>query len=122
MTILSLGTNTDIENIQIAEERLSGLFSAVRVSRTVITPAVDMPEGTPDFANAIMIGELPMSYHELCHVLKLMEWEMGRRDGDKENAGKIIIDLDVLLHETQLFKPKDWHRPYNQTLFREMGI
>lgn len=122
MTILSIGTNTNIENIQIAEERLKNLFSAVRVSRTVVTPAINMPEGTPDFANAIMIGEMHMTYEELRDTLKLMEWEMGRRDEDKYTEGKIIIDLDILLHGTQLFKPNDWHRSYNQTLFAEMGI
>lgn len=116
--ILSLGTNTDYNNIAIAEQRLNNLFSAVRVSRTIISPAVNSQPDTADFANAIYVGDTVLSYNDLCASIKLIEWEMGRR---RDGTNKVEIDIDLLLYDTQLFKPQDWHRPYNETLIREMG-
>lgn len=117
--ILSLGTNTDYLNIEIAEQRLQGLFSAVRVSRTLVSPAVDSPSVIPDFANAIFTGDTSLSFEELRIAVKNLERAMGR---DREQKGRVDIDIDILLYGTQLFKPKDWHRPYNEVLISEMGF
>lgn len=117
--ILSLGTNTDFGNIAIAEEILNGIFSAVRVSKTLISPAVDNKGAKRDYANAIMEGETMLAYDEVCATIRLVEHTMGRDRNDTEN---VSMDVDLLLYDTHLFKPSDWHRPYNQQLLSEMGL
>lgn len=116
--VLSIGTNTDYGNIEIAEERLRGLFSAVRVSRTIVSPAVDNPGEWPDYANAVMVGNALMDYDDLRQTVKHIEHQMGRTvNGAKQH---VPIDIDILQYGTKRYKPKDWQRPYNVTLLNEM--
>lgn len=116
--ILSLGSNTDYDNIEIAEERLRNLFSAVRVSRTIVTPAIDNPGELPDYANAVMVGDVAMDYDELRCAVKQTERQMGRRkDGNKHH---VPMDIDILQYGKTRYKPKDWQRPYNIILLNEL--
>ena len=118
--VLSLGTNTDYGNIQIAEERLQNLFSAVRVSRTIVSPAVDHPGELPDYANAVMIGETTIDYDDFRSILKNVEREMGRSDSkDKKH---VPMDIDILQYGKTRYKTKDWLRPYNVMLLNEMAV
>lgn len=118
--LLSLGTNTDYANIKIAEERLRGLFSAVRVSSTLISPALNSPGEIHDFANMVMAGETEMPYDELHAVVKTIETEMGR-DRTKTN-GDVDMDIDLLKYGDSKYKQRDWDRPYNVLLFKELGL
>lgn len=107
--ILSLGTNTDYGNIEIAEKRLMELFSAVRVSRTIISPAVNTPNEVPDFANAVVDGETELSYDEMCAAAKQIEQDLGRR---RDGSGNVAMDIDILLYGDQKYKLDDWDREY----------
>lgn len=116
--VLSIGTNTDHKNIEIAEERLYSLFSAVRVSRTIVSPAVDNPGEVPDYANVVILAETSLEYEELYSQVKTIEREMGRIR-EREN-GAVVIDIDILKYDTRRYKPNDWKRPYNVILLSEL--
>lgn len=142
--VLSLGTNTDYANIEKAEERLSGLFSAVRVSRAVVSPAVETTRRktagnggainatdkgggagnrgaiSADFANAVMIGDSTMPYEELRSTVKGIEQEMGRKRPPEK--GRVEIDIDILQYGDVRYKAKDWERSYNVLLLKELGF
>lgn len=118
--VLALGTNTNYDNIQIAEERLSGLFSAVRVSRMVVSPAVNSPGEVPDFANAVMICDATATYDELRKAVKEIERKMGRKHTPEK--GSVEMDIDILQYGDARYKLKDWERSYNVLLLKELGF
>lgn len=118
--VLSLGTNTNYANIQIAEERLNSLFSAVRVSRMVVSPAVNSPGEIPDFANAVMVGETSVAYEDFRDSVKAIECELGRRR--ESEYGRVEIDIDILEYGEKTYKVNDWDRPYNVLLLKELDF
>lgn len=118
--ILSIGTNTDYNNIEIAEERLRGLFSAVHVSRTIVSPAVDNPGEVPDYANVVVVADTTLLYGELHSKVKQIEREMGRDADRKEET--VEIDIDILQYGVNRYKPNDWQRPYNIMLLSELNV
>lgn len=72
------------------------------------------------FCNAMAIGETALPYPALRCVLKNIEKALGRTV-EQKRAGKVILDLDILLYGEERFKADDWHRDYNKTLLEEVG-
>lgn len=90
------------------------LFSAVRFSRVITSP--DVNGGDAMYANAVGYGDTDFSYDQVCAILKQTERDFGR------TADNITLDIDILLYNTNLFKPADWHRTYNRILINELGL
>lgn len=120
--ILGLGSNYDAErNIQMAEERLRSLFPAIRFSRTIRTKAVNMPEGTPDYLNAVAVARTSLPYPALRSVMKGIERLQGRTL-ELKRQGLVPLDIDIMQYGDRQLKPDDWYRDFNILLLKELGL
>lgn len=120
--VLSLGSNCDgRNNILMAERMLEGIFSAIVFSDMIVTEAVGMPQGTPQYTNVVGVGQTVLSLDELTAETKRIERIMGR----SKSAGLydiVQIDIDILQYGTVRYRRQDWQREYNIRLMREMDI
>lgn len=105
----------------MAEERLRGLFPAIRFSSSLRSPACGMPDGTADYVNAVAVCNTMLPYEELVKQLKTLEREQGR-SSELKSKGIVPLDIDVLQYGTEKYKPADWQRDYNKLLLKEIGL
>lgn len=103
----------------MAERMLRAFFSAIVFSSRRMTEPVGM-ENNWMFCNAIASGETSLPYPALRCILKNIEKALGRTV-EQKRAGKVILDLDILLYGEERFKADDWRRDYNKTLLEEVG-
>lgn len=105
----------------MAEERLRGLFPAIRFSSSLRSPAYGMPEGTADYVNAVAICDTILPYEELIQQLKALERQQGRSP-ELKSKGIVTLDIDVLQYGTKKYKPADWQRDFNIQLLNELEL
>ena len=96
---VGLGSNLGdpVAAIQAAEVLLrnGGVLSA-RLSSFYLTQAEDCVPGTPDFVNAVLVGEWCGNPSELLALCQAIERRLGRPVTHSSRESR-IIDLDILL-------------------------
>ena len=96
--LVALGSNLDAPAIQLKRAILhlqrhsEGTFVGSSIYRT---PAHAMPEGTPDFANAVVRLETTQSGPELLSFLNSLEVFFGRPADHEKNVSR-VLDLDLI--------------------------
>jgi 2-amino-4-hydroxy-6-hydroxymethyldihydropteridine diphosphokinase len=66
---------------------------------------------------AVFHSDLPLD--EVIQKLKMIEFAMGRQPRDKD-AGKVIIDIDLLQYGDEIVRPDDYERAYVQSLLTQL--
>lgn len=118
--IVALGSNTlPLQHLAQAQRLLREHFSGIRFSSSLQTEAIGIQ--SPPFLNAIGIATTPLQAAQANAILKSIEQECGN-DKALRQQGKIVIDIDLLLHGDTVFHPSDWQRDYIRTLLGEMGL
>ena len=96
--LVALGSNLDAPAEQLKRAILhlqrhsEGAFVCSSIYRT---PPDAMPEGTPDFANAVVRLETTQSGPELLSFLNSLEVFFGRPANHKKNVSR-VLDLDLI--------------------------
>ena len=96
--LVALGSNLDAPVIQLKRAILhlqrhsEGAFVCSSIYRT---PPHAMPEGTPDFANAVVRLETTQSGPELLSFLNSLEVFFGRPADHEKNVSR-VLDLDLI--------------------------
>ena len=96
--LVALGSNLDAPATQLKRAILhlqrhsEGTFVCSRIYRT---PPHVMPEGTPDFANAVVRLETMQSGPELLSFLNSLEVFFGRPANHEKNVSR-VLDLDLI--------------------------
>ena len=114
--MLSLGSNFDSErNIFDASDRLvEALGAGLSFGEARFSAAVGLP-GSPDFLNRLVEGETNLDMVSLMAILKRIEREMGRTPEDK-SAGKIVIDIDILVWNGEVVNKRTYEAEFVQAL------
>ena len=95
--LLALGANLG--------DRLANLRAAVRMleaagievtAKSDVWESLPVPEGQPPYLNAALVTETDSEPLELLAMVKLIEQQLGRRDGKR--WGPRPIDIDILFH------------------------
>lgn len=98
------------ENMALARRRLAEMFAGIRFAREEDT--VPLACHRPDmFSNQVarfVSDSLPCEVNER---LKAIEREAGRRSGDKLRD-IVRLDIDLLMCDSEVFKPEDLRRAY----------
>lgn len=111
VAILALGSNMGdrAANLQEAVRRLGEADVAVRRASSIWeTPPV--PAGQPAFLNAVIVATTGLRPHALLALAKAIEWEMGRRPG--ERWGPRPIDIDILFYDEMQLESDDLVVPH----------
>lgn len=117
--IIGIGSNvTDREfKVTKAIETLCGVFKKAAVS-SVYESAPFSGTGDP-YMNAVFAGVTNMSMADVTDLLKQTEVEAGR-DAISRIEGRVELDLDLVVWDGRIVRPKDFARPYFNVGYREL--
>lgn len=112
--ILALGSNygNREEKIKVALEKLASycLFKGC----SALYESKDWQGGEMPYLNSVVIIETELEEIYLNRILKVIELEGGRTPEDK-SEGKVSLDIDIVVWENEILRPKD----YSSSYFRE---
>ncbi|MDO4706927.1 MAG: 2-amino-4-hydroxy-6-hydroxymethyldihydropteridine diphosphokinase [Porphyromonadaceae bacterium] len=122
--ILTLGTNTGSSlPLDIALSELKQSIVPLGVSPTMQTKPIDFPYPSRPFHNIILVGITSLCYEALCHECKRIEVLSGRTLEQREVSPELIpLDLDIVIWDGKVCKPKDLYRPYVFEGLREIFL
>ncbi len=116
---IGLGSNTEDREFQITQaiEHLCGYFHRCAVSSVYESEAfngVDKP-----YYNAVLHGYTNHSYEDVIKFLKAWEEECGRTQL-QNMEGNIVIDLDLVIWDSRIKRPRDFERHDFNKGYREL--
>ena len=104
---------------QQAVQRQLRVAAYCRFSRVMLTLPIGMGNTNVRFANMLVVFNSTLDTEEVVSKLKQIE----RQCGDTRMArsrGEVIMDIDLLRYDDELFHQSDWQRHYIKTLMEEM--
>jgi len=117
--IIALGSNTNQQtNIDKARQLVSDVFGNLVFTENIWTSPIDID--SDKFLNCLACAQTTLHLREVRTVLKQIEKQMGACEEDKA-AGKVVIDLDILLFRRRRYHIEDWERPYIKQLISELN-
>lgn len=121
-TIIGIGSNTTDAKARVEEccRNISEISSEAIFSSIYETEAVgSLPQ--PNYHNCVGVIRTTTSFDELKQKFKDMEREAGRLPEHKAE-GKVIIDIDVVVWNSEIIRPTDLARSYMTIGMEELGI
>ncbi|MCM1075840.1 MAG: 2-amino-4-hydroxy-6-hydroxymethyldihydropteridine diphosphokinase [Bacteroides sp.] len=116
---IGLGSNTPDREYQItrAIEHICGYLQKCSVSSVYESDAINGKD--KPYMNAVIHGYTTHDYDTVVKFLKDWESESGR-DRIKSIEGEICIDLDLVIWDEHIKRPKDFERHYFNIGYREL--
>jgi len=103
--IACIGSNKfPLQHITYAREALIELWPSIFFESELSTPAEDMPHSVP-FVNIVVHFNCDESIEEVRRNFKQIERDCGRCSAEKEK-GIIRMDIDLLIYDNQILKPR----------------
>lgn len=105
--VLSVGSNTPerARNVALALDRLKDMLDECEASSIYTTP--DCCGGPTQYDNAVVRGLTSRTREDLENIAKLYELSQGR-DARARSAGIVPIDIDVVVYDGEIIRPKDF--------------
>lgn len=119
--VLSVGSNTSerASNVARAIDWLREELDECRVSSIYTTP--DCCGGPTQYDNAVVHGLTSRSREELEECAKRYELASGR-DAKARAAGIVSIDIDVVVYDRQIIRPKDFSSCFFRIGYGELRL
>lgn len=116
---ISVGSNTSDREVRVngAIEHIRGFLSRCEVSSIYETEAFNGKDAP--YLNAVVHGFSPVNSINLVKFLKAWEEKEGRNH-DEPSDGNVIIDLDLVIFDSRILRPKDFERHYFNIGYREL--
>ena len=109
--LLCLGSNLDgAIRLSAARSALRSHFPDIRFSQELVTEAIGSGFLSP-FHNQVARFETPQDAESIRTLLKSIEQAQGRLPEDKAQ-GIVKLDIDLLMIDDQVLKPKDMEREF----------
>ena len=109
--LLCLGSNLDgATRLSATRKALLSHFPDIRFSQEMVTEAIGTGFLSP-FHNQVARLTTPLSAEEVRAILKGIEQTQGRLPEDKAN-GIVKLDIDLLVYDEVVLKPKDLEREF----------
>ena len=109
--LLCLGSNLDgAIRLSAARSVLRSHFPDIRFSEELVTEAIGSGFLSP-FHNQVARFETPQDAESIRTLLKSIEQAQGRLPEDKAQ-GIVKLDIDLLMIDDQVLKPKDMEREF----------
>ena len=109
--LLCLGSNLDgAIRLSAARSVLRSHFPDIRFSEELVTEAIGSGFLSP-FHNQVAHLETPQDAESIRTLLKSIEQAQGRLPEDKAQ-GIVKLDIDLLMIDDQVLKPKDMEREF----------
>jgi len=105
------------ERVNRAIEHVSKFLTKCSVSSIYESDAINGKDAP--YLNAVIHGLSPVNNTALVKFLKDWEMQEGRRQDDVAN-GEVSIDLDLVIFDSRILRPKDFERHYFNIGYREL--
>lgn len=118
---IGLGSNSSDREAQInnAIDHIQGLLADSKVSQIYETDAINGIDAP--YLNAVIHGRSPLGINELTAFLKAWEAEQGRKYNPDDSARhEVVIDLDLVIYDSRILRPKDFDRHYFNKGYSEL--
>lgn len=117
--VIGVGSNTEDRSYLMEQAilKLCELLTHASVSAVYQSPAVNGDGTTYD--NAVVAGNSALTREELEAKLKEMEEEAGR-DNIARLEHRVPLDLDLVIWNRQIVRPKDFEQHYFNIGYREL--
>lgn len=111
--VISIGSNVADARQRVADAiaLLVEMLPNGYASEVYVTPGLSDPDRM--YANAVVWGESVNAPEELGRRLKEMEYEFGRTP-EMRSRGDVPLDLDIVIADGIILRPKDFNRHYFQ--------
>lgn len=120
--VISIGSNSAADvHVPAAMDLLRHSYQGIRFSTPLETEPINFPFPSGPFTNVTADFYSDESPEAICRNLKDMESHLGRIR-TKPFDGRVAIDLDLIIWDSQIMKDIDYSRPYIQAGLRELGI
>ena len=117
--LLCLGSNLDgAIRLSAARSALRSHFPDIRFSKELVTEAIGSHFLSP-FHNQVASFSSPLETENIRLLLKSMEQAQGRLPEDKAR-GIVKLDIDLLIYDNQVLKPKDLEREFVKQGMKEI--
>lgn len=112
--VIMLGSNAGDRNANIdkALQALTGLMTISRISRRLDSP--DINGIYADYLNLVAVGHTQLDLDDLNEQLKNLEQRLGR---DRSMPGVVTIDIDTVIYDGHIVKPKEYTALPFRTLY-----
>ncbi len=119
--VLSVGSNTPerARNVALALDWLKDLLDECSISSIYTTP--DCCGGPTQYDNAVVRGLTSRSREDLEKEAKRYESEQGR-DARARAAGIVPIDIDVVVYDREIVRPKDFSSGFFRIGYDELKL
>ncbi len=107
--VISIGSNVDGK-----EDILPKVLESLCVNVIESTPPYMDPDDNDNerpYLNIVAVIETVMDYGETLAHFKQVEKDAGRTPADK-TAGRVPLDIDIVIFNNDIIKPGDYRRPY----------
>lgn len=113
--VISIGSNVSNRELRVGEaiDYLTALLGSAKASSVYHTPSIN-GDGV-DYANAVVAGDSNLDVAEMDALCKCYEAEKGRVHGHD-----VVIDLDVVMCDSAVLRPKDAERSYFTRGYEEL--
>lgn len=109
--IICIGSNYNREeNLLLAQRQLTALFPSICFADEEETEPF-LFHNPALFTNQVARFEAETNIEQVKAQIKSIEYLAGRRPEDKAN-GKVVLDIDLLMYDETVLKPKDMERDY----------
>ena len=119
--LVAIGSNHSTADalIEKAQQLMSSYITDLRTTETLTTEPIGII--SEPFRNCLVMGRTVLDAASLVAALKKTERDCGdRRSLRRENV--IMMDIDLLLHDTQRYHLQDWSKCYIQQLLPQTDI
>ena len=106
--VFSIGSNYGdrFANVTYGLNWLSNFLTHFKCSTIYATP--DCHGGSREYLNAVAYGVTDISPQQIETICKKIELECGR-DESMRNLGNVPLDIDLVVYESQILRPKDFN-------------
>ena len=119
--LLCIGCNLDrTAHMTSARRDLENHFPGIRFGTEMETEAIGSGFLSP-FSNQVAIFETTLSAEEVRAIFKQIECDLGRLPTDK-SYGVVKMDIDLLMYDDDILKPKDLEREFVLEGMKELGL
>lgn len=120
--IVGIGSNAADREATVARACaiLAARFSDFRASSIYTTPAEGSCAGAPDYCNAVALFSTDAECETLERFFKGMETDFGRTPECK-TLGLVPLDIDVVVWDDCILRPRDMARDYMRIGLRQLG-
>ena len=109
--LLCMGSNIEPSScLSAARSALLSHFPSIRFSKEMVTEAIGSGFLSP-FHNQVASFTTSLSAEEVRTILTGIEQSQGRLPEDKVQ-GVVKLDIDLLMYDEQVLKPKDMEREF----------